>query len=54
MQVFKEAFSQSTEATSYILKEMNSIISEPNKELSPHAPRILSIVIPVDKIREII
>lgn len=54
MQVFKEAFAQSNEAITYILWEMKSVIPEANKELSPYAPRILSVVVPVEKIREII
>ncbi len=54
MQVFKEAFTQSSEAVSYILWEMLKVIPETNKTLSPYAPRILSIVVPVEKIREII
>lgn len=54
MQVFKEAFAQSNEAITYILWEMKNMISESNKELSPYAPRVLSILVPVSKIREII
>ncbi len=54
MQVFKEAFAQSSEAITYILWEMKSVIPEANKELSPFAPRVLSILVPVSKIREII
>lgn len=54
MQVFKEAFAQSNEAITYILWEMKSVIPEANKELSPFAPRVLSILVPVSKIREII
>jgi polyribonucleotide nucleotidyltransferase len=33
---------------------MKSVIPEANKELSPFAPRVLSILVPVSKIREII
>jgi polyribonucleotide nucleotidyltransferase len=33
---------------------MKNMISESNKELSPYAPRVLSILVPVSKIREII
>jgi len=33
---------------------MMEIISEPNKELSPYAPLIMSINIPEDKIRNVI
>lgn len=54
MQVFREAFVQSKESTLHILDEMLKVIPETSKELSPYAPRILSILVPVDKIREII
>lgn len=54
MQVFREAFAQSKEAVTYILWEMLKVVPEVNKSLSPYAPRILSIVVPVEKIREII
>ena len=33
---------------------MSSILPEPRKELSKHAPRVISIKIPRDKIRELI
>jgi polyribonucleotide nucleotidyltransferase len=33
---------------------MKGIISEPNKELSPYAPLIMNILVPEDKIREVI
>src|SRR5260370_6938705 len=33
---------------------MEAEIAEPRGEISPHAPRILTIQIPVDKIREVI
>ncbi|MDD3303142.1 MAG: polyribonucleotide nucleotidyltransferase [Candidatus Gracilibacteria bacterium] len=54
MQVFKEAFSQGKEAIDYILGEMLSVIPQSNKELSQYAPRILSTIVPVEKIREVI
>jgi len=54
MQVFKEAFSQWKEAIDYILWEMLSVIPQSNKELSQYAPRILSTIVPVEKIREVI
>lgn len=53
-QVFKDAFAQWKLAIEYILWEMQRVIPEVSKELSPYAPRILSIDIPVDKIREVI
>lgn len=54
MQVFREAFSQAKTSIGYILEEMNAVVASPNTELSPYAPRIISIMVPVDKIREII
>ena len=33
---------------------MLECISEPNKELSPYAPRVNSMKIPTDKIRDVI
>lgn len=53
MNVFQETFSQARTSLDYILWQMKQIISE-KKELSPLAPRIESILVPVDKIREII
>jgi len=38
----------------YILEKMNNVISTPRKELSPYAPRILSMSINPDKIRDVI
>ncbi len=54
MQVFKETFTQWERSIWYILAEMGKIVSVPNKELSAYAPRIISIMVPTDKIREII
>jgi polyribonucleotide nucleotidyltransferase len=52
--VVKEALSQALNGRLEILKTMTAAIPEPNKELSQHAPRILSIQIDPDKIREVI
>ncbi|MBS9775383.1 polyribonucleotide nucleotidyltransferase [Candidatus Gracilibacteria bacterium] len=54
MQVFKEAFVQAKEATDYISTEMLKAQPEVAKELSPYAPLILSIMVPVDKISAVI
>jgi len=54
MQVFRDAFSQWKEAVDYILEEMHKIIPETNKNLSKYAPLIMTLAIPVDKIRWVI
>lgn len=54
MDVFREAFKQSNWAISYILEKMLSVQPEVAKNLSPYAPLILTIQVPVDKISSII
>jgi len=45
---------QGKDARLRIIKSMDKAISEPRKELSPHAPRIITIHINPDKIRDVI
>ena len=53
--MIKEAFAKTHKARDYILDEvMLPVISEPRAELSKYAPKMLSTVVPVDKIREVI
>jgi polyribonucleotide nucleotidyltransferase len=47
------AFPQAREARLKILDLMTQVISEPD-DMSPYAPRIISVQIPVDKIGEVI
>lgn len=49
-----EALRQGKNGRLHILKSIESAIPEPRKELSPHAPRIISLRIDPDKIREVI
>jgi len=53
-EIMKKALEQAREARLFILDRMNEVISEPRADLSPHAPRIITIQIPVDKIRDLI
>jgi polyribonucleotide nucleotidyltransferase len=52
--VMREALAQAREGRLFILGKMNEVISEPRPELSPYAPRIYTVTVPTDKIREII
>ena len=52
--LMKEALDQARKARLFILDKMTEAIAEPRKELSPYAPRIYTLTIPVDKIRELI
>ncbi|MFH0822927.1 MAG: polyribonucleotide nucleotidyltransferase [Pseudomonadota bacterium] len=53
-EVLSEALYQAREGRHKILGEMNKVLSEPRKELSQYAPRILVIFINPDKIRDVI
>ncbi|MGH7240915.1 MAG: polyribonucleotide nucleotidyltransferase [Candidatus Saccharimonadales bacterium] len=52
--VLKEALMQGKEGRAHILEHMLSVLPEPRKEMSPYAPRVESITINPDKIREVI
>ncbi len=52
--ILKQALIQGKQGRAFILEHMQSVISEPRHELSPYAPRVESIKINPDKIREII
>lgn len=54
MKVFKEAFIQWEEACHFIMWEMLQIQGEVSKNLSEYAPLIMTVSIPVDKIRWVI
>ncbi|MEG0662987.1 MAG: S1 RNA-binding domain-containing protein, partial [Anaerovoracaceae bacterium] len=53
-QVLEDALAQAREGRMHIMEEMLAELAEPRKELSPWAPRILSMQVDPDKIRIII
>jgi polyribonucleotide nucleotidyltransferase len=53
-QIMREALAQAHEARIFLLDKMDEAISTPREELSPYAPRIYTVTVPTDKIREII
>ena len=52
--ILTEALEQARRARLFILDKMNATIDKPRNVLSPYAPRIFSMQIPTDKIRELI
>ncbi|NLJ99339.1 MAG: polyribonucleotide nucleotidyltransferase [Tissierellia bacterium] len=52
--ILEEALNRAKKDRIFILNKMNSTISGPRKELSPYAPRILTMQVDPDKIRDII
>lgn len=54
LEVVEEALVRAAKVRTRLLEVMAKAIAEPRKELSPYAPRIETIHIPVDKIRDLI
>lgn len=52
--IMKEALEQAREGRLHILNIMKQVVKEPEKQLSPFAPRIMKIQVPVDKIGDVI
>ena len=52
--MMKEALGQARDARLFILGKMLEAISTPRPEMKPHAPRIITVKIPVDKIGALI
>lgn len=53
-EILAQALKQAHEGRMHIMGKMMQVISEPRKELSPYAPRIVSMHIKPDKIRDVI
>ncbi|RIK53291.1 MAG: polyribonucleotide nucleotidyltransferase, partial [Chloroflexi bacterium] len=53
-QMMKEALEQARVARMSIMEKMLAVLPESRKELKPHAPRIITVKIPVDKIGALI
>ena len=52
--ILKQALEQGKEGRAHILEHMLTTLEGPRAEMSPYAPRIISLRIPVDKIGEVI
>lgn len=52
--VFRLALEKARQARLKILDKVESVISAPRPSMSPFAPRIITVTIPTDKIREVI
>jgi polyribonucleotide nucleotidyltransferase len=52
--IMREALAQAHAGRMFILDKMDAVMAAPRGELSKHAPRIHTMTIPVDKIRELI
>ncbi len=54
LEVFEKAFTQARTSINYILDEMLKVQPTVAPNLSPYAPLIMNVFVPVDKIREVI
>ena len=54
IEIMKKALEQAKQGRAFILSKMTESISKPRQELSPFAPRVLTLQIPVDKIGMVI
>jgi polyribonucleotide nucleotidyltransferase len=52
--IMREALDQALRGRLHILGKMEEVLTAPRAELSPYAPRIYTLTIPTDKIRELI
>jgi polyribonucleotide nucleotidyltransferase len=52
--LMKEALEQARRGRLYILDKMSEILPQTRKDMSPYAPRIYTVKIPQDKIRDVI
>ncbi len=52
--IMKEALDQALRGRLFLLGKMEEVIAQPRQALSPYAPRIYTLHIPTDKIRELI
>jgi polyribonucleotide nucleotidyltransferase len=52
--LMKTALQQAKEGRLHILGEMNKALSTPREEINKHAPRIVTLTVPKDKIRDVI
>ncbi len=53
-QIMREALEQARRGRLFILDKMAEVLPEPRTQISPFAPRIYTLNIPVDKIRDLI
>jgi polyribonucleotide nucleotidyltransferase len=53
-QIVEEALEQAREGRLFILEKMSNALEQPRPNISPYAPRIFTIQIPKDKIRDVI
>ncbi len=54
VEILQEALAQAKEGRLYILRRMEETIDKPRRELSPYAPRVITLDVPIDKIKDII
>ncbi|CAI8003482.1 Polyribonucleotide nucleotidyltransferase [Geodia barretti] len=49
-----DALAQANDARMHVLEQMDKVISQPSEEISPYAPRIMTIQVSKDRVRDVI
>src|SRR5688572_16543449 len=52
--IMEQALEQAREGRLHVLAKMNEVLAEPRKTMSPYAPRIFTLKVRPDKVREVI
>lgn len=52
--VLQRAMEQARQGRLFILEQMLAVLPQPRTDLSPYAPRMLTLTVPVDKIKDVI
>lgn len=53
-EIIKLTLEQAKQARLHILSEMEKVISQPQKDISDYAPKIITTTVPIEKIRDVI
>ena len=54
LSLVRDALAQANEARMHVLDQMDKVISEPKEEISPYAPRIMTMQVSKDRVRDVI
>lgn len=54
LSLVREALAQANDARMHVLDQMDKVISQPSEEISPYAPRIMTMQVSKDRVRDVI
>lgn len=54
LSLVREALAQANDARMHVLDQMDKVISQPSEDISPYAPRIMTMQVSKDRVRDVI